>query len=505
MLALLLSACLSPSSASFSFGSAASQDPLPPCSPVVLCNGDACADVCEDGSVVVDPWLSAALDFQRNLTRARPFSFGPHLGTHNALISRANGMGLEEDLFSLLLAQTSANISASHVRVPNQRLGLTDLLNLGVRHVEFDIWDVPSPRTGGAFEIRICHSPVPDPLGFAAAEAALQRLGLPALQWDPFLSLCSNYTLEWAMLKAKAWLQAHPTEVLGCFLDNRVAPWNADLVTQTLRSVWGPALMTPSDLRALFNGTRGSAASFPSRDAMLAAGKRIYCESNSYLVTNFTPTSLPEVAFYPTTWEDAWFSGGQPGPQDVAPFPNCTIGGDSSFYGRTWPRLLDSGDLAYSPQEEAESGIVLKPNGVADLAACAVNTVGLGDVSPAAARAFVWSWLEGEPSSSSSSGCRGAAMTTVRGRWSAQPCEALMPALCRRGDARVPAGQSPGLWNVTAQAVGFEGAEAACAGLGQGWGAGLPRDGMENARAAQRALMGGLWQQHKGLWLAHRV
>ena len=127
-------------------------------------------------------------------------------------------MGLEEDLFSLLLAQTVSNVSASHVRVPNQRLGLTDLLNLGVRHVEYDIWDVPSPVNGGAFEIRICHSPVPDPLGFSAAEEALQRLGRPPLSWDPFLSLCSNYTLDWAMQRTKAWLENHPTEVLEYLL-----------------------------------------------------------------------------------------------------------------------------------------------------------------------------------------------------------------------------------------------------------------------------------------------
>ena len=213
------------------------------------------------------------------------------------------------------------------------------------------------------------------------------------------------------------------------------------------------------------------------------------------------------MAFYPTTWTETWFGGGQPGPQDVAPFPNCSIAG-ANLYGQRWPRLLDSGDLAQSPEEEAEKGLVLKPNGVADLATCAVNTVGLGDVGPAAARGWVWSWLEGEPRAPGGGAppaCRGAAMTSVRGGWSAQPCAASMPALCRRGDEAVPAGESPALWQLSAP-VAFGDAPAACAALGAGWRFGIPRDGMENARVAQRALLEGLWAaQRGGVWLAHAV
>ena len=210
------------------------------------------------------------------------------------------------------------------------------------------------------------------------------------------------------------------------------------------------------------------------------------------------------MAFYPTTWDPAWFGGGQPGPQDVAPFPSCSIAGAGDWQGRSWPRLLDAGDLAQSPAEEAEHGIVLKPNGVADLAACAVPTIGLGDVSPAAVRGFVWSWLAGEPGAPAGA-CRGAAMTSVRGGWSAQPCAAQLPVLCRRGDERQPAGLAPGLWALSNVTAAFGGAAGACSALGSGWAPGLPRDGAENARAAQMAMFARLWQQHAGLWLAHQV
>jgi len=309
----------------------------------VLCNGVVCSDVCKDGTVAIDPWLVSTLEFQRNLTSDRPLSMGPHFGTHNALISKANGFGLEEDYASAVYTGTAQPVDATHVRIPNQRFGLTDLLNLGVRHVEYDIWDVPNTNGTLDFEIHLCHSPVPDPGGALAMEEAAIALGLGPIDWNPVRSLCSNLSLEWAMIKTRDWLDAHPNEVIGGYLDNRVAPWNADLITQALKRVWGSSLMTPSDFFTLFNGTRGDASTFPSRTAMLAAGKRIYIESNSYIGTNFTPTTLPEVAFYPTTWDEAWFGGGQPGPPSVTPFPNCTIAGASPgwYGGSQWPRFLD--------------------------------------------------------------------------------------------------------------------------------------------------------------------
>jgi hypothetical protein len=71
----------------------------------VLCNGQFCADVCEDGTVAVDPWLSATLALQRSLVADRSFKYGPLLGTHNGFISRSLGFGLTEDLASAIYAR----------------------------------------------------------------------------------------------------------------------------------------------------------------------------------------------------------------------------------------------------------------------------------------------------------------------------------------------------------------------------------------------------------------
>ena len=264
--------------ATFSYGTVASQDPLPPCNATVLCNGPLfCADVCVDGSVVLDTWLAASVRFQYDLTQHRSWKYGPILGTHNAFISRANGFGLTEDVASALYART-LTLAATHVRVPNQRFGPSDLLNMGVRELEFDIWDLPGDSELD-FDVYMCHSPVPDPGAVVAIQAAATALGLGELDYNPFAELCSNRTLKWAMGVVAAWTAAPGNEkdVVALFLDNRVATWNADNVTSAITSVWGTQLMTPHDVQSLFNGT------FPSRAAMVAAGKRAYCGEMGWL------------------------------------------------------------------------------------------------------------------------------------------------------------------------------------------------------------------------------
>lgn len=137
--------------------------------------------------------------------------------------------------------------------------------------------------------------------------------------------------------------------------------------------------------------------------------------------------------------------------------------------------------------------------------ACGFNNlnIGVADLSPAAALGFVWSFAPGQPSSANGTACRAAAMTLVRGQWTAQPCAAANPAVCRYGDSSIPAGNKPQWWKITAAAVAFADAPAACAALGAGWAFDVPRGGREIALIAQKALMGGLWAAtpNPGFWL----
>lgn len=165
--------------------------------------------------------------FQYNLTRSRSWRWGPIIGTHNAFISRANGFGLTEDLASALYARTST-IESTHVRVPNQRYSVHSLLDLGVRELELDLWD--TLVNNDAFEVVVCHSPVPDPYSVVALQQAADALGRGPLRYNPFAELCSNRTVQWAMQQVKDWLDVNTDDVVEIFLDNRVATWNVDII-----------------------------------------------------------------------------------------------------------------------------------------------------------------------------------------------------------------------------------------------------------------------------------
>ena len=79
--------------------------------------------------------------------------------------------------------------------------------------------------------------------------------------------------------------------------------------------------------------------------SLFSAGKRAYCETNSYLGNNYTNTSLADACFFPTTWDAA-----QVDPSAMAPFPNCSYDNANpngrAWYGNNFTRVLDGGDLA---------------------------------------------------------------------------------------------------------------------------------------------------------------
>lgn len=473
-------------SATFSYGSAAAQDPLPACNVLVQCNGEFCADTCADDTLIVDPWLINSIRFQYNLTALRSWRWGPILGTHNGFISRANGFGLTEDLASSLYSRTST-VDSTHVRVPNQRFGPKSLLTLGIRELELDIWDFLCD--GINFDVCVCHSPVPDPIQVIDLQQAADKLNLGPLKYNPFRELCSNYTITWALTQVKEWLLQNPSDVAEIFLDNRVAAMNIDLVTAAINVTFGDMLLTPPYLKSMYNGK------FPSRTELVRVGKRIIIESNDYLDNNYTGSQFPNFVFWPTTWTD------QPSCTDAVPFPNCTLHGDSSWYGNGLPRLLDGGDLAFSPTEEVEKGIVLKPNGLTDLINCGINNIGLADVTPTALAGAVWSWASSEPRQVASS-CAAAAMTLVRGQWQNKPCKSLYRAVCRKGDNTLPAGDKPDLWQITNTAVSFTDAPGQCLSeFGSDFIFDVVRDGRENQLIAQRMLFDGTFQRGSGAWM----
>merc|ERR550514_1308544 len=76
------------------------------CTRVRICNGFMCDEVCKPGSVVIDPFVDRALQFQRNLQFDDLLVRATLPGTHNSAITQAYGFGIEQDYIEQLLNTT---------------------------------------------------------------------------------------------------------------------------------------------------------------------------------------------------------------------------------------------------------------------------------------------------------------------------------------------------------------------------------------------------------------
>jgi hypothetical protein len=140
-----------------------------------LCNGNLmCAFVCEPGTAQLDEWATKSLSYQQYLQLDDPLVIAEIPGTHNSAITEAYGYGIEKYFISALGNGLDEDQGDDVGVGVCQHLSLVDQLNMGVRHIEVDVWWGPKQDEKNG-DMVVCHSPVPlYPLGKVnrAAEAA---------------------------------------------------------------------------------------------------------------------------------------------------------------------------------------------------------------------------------------------------------------------------------------------------------------------------------------------
>ncbi len=64
------------------------------CNRIKICDKyNICNDICEEGSLYIDPWLKSTITYQNNLLHKKNICNGQLLGSHNSGISMAYGYG----------------------------------------------------------------------------------------------------------------------------------------------------------------------------------------------------------------------------------------------------------------------------------------------------------------------------------------------------------------------------------------------------------------------------
>ena len=133
------------------------------------------------------------------------------------------------------------------------------------------------------------------------------------------------------------------------------------------------------------------------------------------------------------------------------------------------------------------------PANMREMAKCGVNLLGTDKLQPTDGRlaAAVWSWARNEPNDWG--GREDCAHQRADQYWNDHQCSTRFAYACSNGY---------GSWKITGHG-GWSGGQAACAGLGGGYGFARPKDGYDNMKlheAKQARGLGGVWinAHHRG-------
>jgi hypothetical protein len=401
---------------------------------------DACAELepslqalCRAGEVLTAPaapkvsepevaayeasWLHRTLAFQYELGAPLPLRNAPWIGTHNS-------------------ANTSTEVPTLSGIDANQRISLTDQLRLDVRSLELDVHFVPSVWGGGAKTPIVCHGRGADQLH---AGCTTER------------------TLAERLAELRAWLDAHPGQVLLLYLEDHLedatgyeagARMVAEQLGEHLYRPPAGAGCTPMPLEL-------------TREQVRAAGAQVIAISGC----GPAGTSWTGLVF-----DDAERAANESGSADFAPYPGCDGERPLEFYDAHLIRYFeDSTGLTagteFAGGQPYDRG--LTPERTRAMARCGVDLFGFDQLVPDDRRlgALVWSWAPGEPVKANGD----CTVQGRSGRWRAEHCGARRAFACL---------DAAGRWSVDTRR-GRQGAgDDRCAGATFA----LPRTGLEAQR-----------------------
>lgn len=358
-------------------------------------------------------WVDRALELQYELGADLPFVDAPLIGTHNSYNSRAE-MGPE-------LSPDDAN----------QRLGIVDQLELGVRSLELDLHRLPD--SGGTPRPFICHS---KPGGGGCG--AVRPLG-------PVLGAIGG------------WLRraGNDDQVLLLYLQDGLEDEEThDDAAATIERKLGELVFRPGG-----SGCVELPAAELSRADVRAAGKQIVVVSG---------------CGQGEAWQSlahSWEEHRESRPFDFEDFPGCGPDYERLEYDTRIIRYYEDSTRVGEGSGRVDDGIT--PDSAAAMARCGVDLLGLDRLEPFDGRleGSVWSWSPGEPDRGRCALMRLGGVRFPFGRWVSRRCAGLeAPPACLPEEGST--------WIVPLRRATPARAERSCARRGTTWS--VPRTGYEN-------------------------
>ena len=294
--------------------------------------------ICARGAARISSWLDFALKTQREIQMDEPVNQVQFLGAHNAFNNRASGYGDLDDCHWPIKTDEVC------ISLANQEFSFTDQLNMGVRHLEIDLWNCFG-------KIRMSHGN--------------GDLKLGCFPWDKELTEGMKEISDWTQKKR------NKDEIIMFLFDDHTTSHDDQAINHVIEQYFGGKVLTPTDLKLKFSGK------WPSMKEMRAMKKTvIFIDSNDhtgrYIHRHFWTDGFSVKGFAPQL--DNCSSIGSS--EDV-----IRIYSDSTHYGPLWNGAKQTGIIT-----DFKKYLL-----------CGAKILCADQINPELMKTAVFTWAEGEP------------------------------------------------------------------------------------------------------------
>jgi hypothetical protein len=323
-------------------------------------------------------WVQRALELQHALADDVGMRNATWVGTHNSFNSTA-------EMGQTLSAQDS-----------NQKLPITDQLDLGIRSIELDVHWFLSVQSGG-FAPVICHA---RPGSEAHAGCTIEKPLRPVLD------------------EVARWLRepGNRRAVLLLYLEDHLdSQTGYDTAASVVSQRLGGLLYRPAP---------GGCRRLPydlNRKRILAAGAQVVIVSDCGIGSGW-----PSVIF-------DWAAHKEERPRNFTDFPDCGSDFKRVEFDSRLIRYYEDSTRLTATVGSRDDGITAKT--AAQMARCGVDLFGLDQLSRDDPRlaSLVWSWARGQPGSKRCA-VQQRAQQGLETPWRTRPCRKRRRPACRKGN-----------------------------------------------------------------------
>ena len=294
--------------------------------------------ICVRGTANISPWLHFTLKTQRELQIDVPIDHVQVLGAHNSFNNRASGYG---DLDDCHWPHRTDDVC---IALANQEFSFTDQFNMGVRHIEIDLWECFG-------KIRMSHGN--------------KGMKLGCFPWDKELADGMKEISDWTKK------YENRNEILEIHFDDHTTDKEDSSINNVIQQYFGEKVLTPSDLKQKFDDR------WPSTRQLRQMNKTIIFidgenHSGRFLHDHF--------------WSEGYTVKGF-----SSHFKNCSTIGDKKDIVRVY-----SDSTVYGPFYNGikRAGTIMD---FKKYLLCGVCILGADQINAGLMKTAVFTWAEGEP------------------------------------------------------------------------------------------------------------